>query len=110
MLLSNTREIGNKLLAVRKKSGLTQAELAEQAGISDRAYADIERGTVNMRVETFLHICEALHVTPDELLTERTDNLTAQQDELIARLNACSPKDRETALRLMSVFLQSVAE
>ena len=65
MLLWDMRKIGNKLLATRKKAGLTQVEVAEIAGLSSRTYADIERGTVNMRVETVLRICEALHITPD---------------------------------------------
>ena len=108
MLLLDMHKIGNKLLAVRKKTGLTQVEVAEASGLSSRTYADIERGTVNMRVETILRICEALHITPDEILTERNTELTVQQEKILARLNACSPKDKETALRLLSVYLQSL--
>ena len=52
MLIFDTRKIGNNLLSVRKKAGLTQAEVAEAAGLSDRTYADIERGSVNMKIET----------------------------------------------------------
>ena len=110
MLLLDMRKIGNKLLAVRKKTGLTQVEVAEASGLSSRTYADIERGTVNMRVETILRICEALHITPDEILTESKTELTIQQEEILHRLNACSPKDKETALRLLSVYLQSLAD
>ena len=69
MLLLDTREIGNKLLAIRKLTGMTQFEVAEAAGLSGRTYADIERGSVNMRVETILRICQALHITPDEILS-----------------------------------------
>lgn len=108
MLVSNLAAVGNKLLAIRKRMGLTQAEVAEAAKLSDRAYADIERGTVNMRIETILRICNALHITPDEVLTEENTPLTAQQDELIARLNACTPQNRETALQLLSVYLHSL--
>ena len=104
MLLFDLRKIGNQLLAIRKRSGLTQSEVAEAAGLSDRTYADIERGTVNMRIETILRICEALHITPDELLTEETNSLAYQQQELWNRLSACQPKDRETALQLLSVY------
>ena len=110
MLLFDTRQIGNKLLAFRKKAGMTQAQVAEVAGMSDRAYADIERGSANMRTETLLRICQALHITPDEILTESTSEMTAQQEDLLARLNACAPKDKETALRLLSVYLQSLGE
>lgn len=108
MLIFDMHIIGNRLLAIRRRAGLTQAEVAEAAGLSDRTYADIERGTVNMRTETILRICNVLHITPDEILTEESTSASARQEELIARLNACSPKARETALQLLSVFLKSL--
>ena len=110
MLLLDMREIGNMLLAIRKRTGMTQVEVAEAAGLSSRTYADIERGTVNMRVETILRICEALHITPDEILTRGDSEMTAQQEELLARLNTCNPRDRKTALKLLHVYLQSLSE
>lgn len=108
MLIFDLRTIGNKLLAIRKRTGLTQAEVAEAAGLSDRTYADIERGSVNMRTETFLRICDVLHITPDEVLTEENTSLSAQQAELWNRLNSCAPKDKETALQLLSIYLKSL--
>ena len=108
MLLFDFRAIGNKLLAIRKRLGMTQAEVAEAAGLSDRTYADIERGTVNMRIETILRICQVLHITPDEILTEDRTPEAIQQEQLWQRLNACNPKDKETAFRLLDVYLQSL--
>lgn len=108
MLLFDIREIGNKLLAIRKRAGLTQMEVAEKANLSNRAYADIERGTVNMRLETLLSICHALHITPDEILTEENVTFAMRQEELISRLDSCAPEEKETALRLLSVYLQSL--
>ena len=108
MLVSDLYAIGNKLLHIRRRMGLTQAEVAEAAGLSDRTYADIERGTVNMRIETVLRICSALHITPDEILTEEDEPITARQNELIERLSTCNSKDRETALKLLGIFLQSL--
>jgi len=110
MLILDLYKIGNKLLTIRKRMGLTQIEVAELAGLSDRTYADIERGNVNMRIETILRICEVLHITPDEILTEKETEMTPQQEEILAKLNACSPKDKETALKLLSVFLNSLDE
>ena len=69
MLLFDTQQIGNRLLAIRKRLGLTQSEAAELCGLSGRAYADIERGEVNMRIQTVQRICRAFHITPDEILT-----------------------------------------
>lgn len=109
MLVFDFRIIGNKLYAVRKRMGMTQSEVAEAAGLSDRTYADIERGSVNMRIETILRICEVLHITPDEIFTDEDSSIDTKQAELIARLNSCSPKDRETALKLLSVYLHSLS-
>ena len=92
MLLFDMMTIGNRLLAARKRLGMTQAEVAERAGLSDRTYADIERGGVNMRIETFLRICQTLAVSPDDILT----------------LAHCSPAQQETALRLLEVYLHSL--
>ncbi|MBQ4058390.1 MAG: helix-turn-helix transcriptional regulator [Lachnospiraceae bacterium] len=108
MLLLDTREIGNRLLTIRKKYGMTQSEVAEASGLALRTYADIERGTVKMRVDTIIHICNALHITPDEILTIRNDEMIEKEEELLAKLNACSPKDKETALSLLSVYLKSL--
>lgn len=108
MLIFDLRTIGNKLLIIRKRMGMTQAEVAEAAGLSDRTYADIERGTVNMRTETILRICNVLHITPDEILTQESPSLTSQQEELWERLNACNPKNKETALLLLSIYLKSL--
>ena len=108
MLVFDLHTIGNKLLDIRKKNGLTQAEVAEKSGLSDRTYADIERGSVNMRTETILRICKALHITPDEILTEDNISISSKQEELWQQLNECSPKDRETALNLLAVYLQSL--
>lgn len=108
MLVFDFRKIGNKLLAIRKKAGMTQSEVAEAANLSDRTYADIERGTVNMRIETILKICEALQITPDVILTEDNPGFSYKLGELLERLNNCTESQKETALELLSVYLNSL--
>ena len=108
MLIFDFKAIGNKLLIFRKKTGMTQSEVAEAAGLSDRTYADIERGSVNMRIETILRICKALQITPDDILTEENYTLSEQQSTIIEQLNACSRKEKETALLLVSIYLHSL--
>ena len=108
MLIFDMRSVGNKLLAFRRRLGMTQAEVAEAAGLSDRTYADIERGSVNMRIETALRICQVLHITPDEIFTEEAETVAQKQAELLERMNACNPRDHATAMRLLTVFLDSL--
>ena len=108
MLIYDMRKIGNKILALRKNSGLTQAELAEKAGLADRTYADIERGNVNMRIETLLKICDALRITPDAILTEENTALQLKQEEVMKKLTDCSEKEKQTALSLINIYLSSL--
>lgn len=108
MLIFDFHKIGANLYAIRKKLGMTQAEVAEASGLSDRAYAEIERGTVNMRVETILRICQTLHISPDEVLTEEAALPERRKKELLDRMESCSPKERDTALLLLSVYLESL--
>ena len=107
MLIHDMRKIGNKILELRKKTGLTQAEIAEEAGLADRTYADIERGNVNMRIETLLKICDALHVTPDAVLTEENAVFVGSGEEMLARLDGCTDTQKRTALELINTYLSS---
>ncbi|MBQ7485510.1 MAG: helix-turn-helix transcriptional regulator [Oscillospiraceae bacterium] len=107
MLVFDMRSVGEKLWAIRKRAGLSQAEVAERANLSDRTYADIERGAINARMETILRICRALYITPDALFTEETP-LQTQREDLLRRLDTCPPHAQETALRLLSVYLDSL--
>ncbi len=102
MLIHDLRAIGEKMFYYRKKAGLTQAEVAELAGLSDRTYADIERGGVNMRVQTLLQICKSLRVMPDDILTEQRDEVSA--DDLLKRIDRLSDKEKRVALKLISAF------
>lgn len=108
MLIYDLRAVGNKLLSIRKSLGLTQGEAAEAANLSDRTYADIERGTVNMRIETILKICEAFQITPDIILTREDHALSLKQEDLFEQLSHCTVKQRETAMELLSVYLKSI--
>lgn len=108
MLIFDFRAIGNRLLEIRKKVGMTQNEVAEKANLSDRTYADIERGYVNMRIETFLKICEALCVTPDDILTNENRISESTKAELTEKFNKCTFTQQQTAIKLLNVYLDSL--
>lgn len=108
MLIFDLRVIGNKLLFFRKRKGLTQAEVAEAAEISERTYADIERGSVNMRVETVLSICKVLQITPDDILTEEPESNRIDEAEMMERLCGLSGKNKETAFAILLAYLNSM--
>lgn len=54
---------------------------------------------------SFFNPLTAFCITPDEILTEQ-EIAIPYQDELFEKLNACSPKERKTALRLLEIYLK----
>lgn len=51
-----------------KELGLSDAEVARRAGLSERRYGHYVTGTREPDFATFLRICEVLAVTPNEVL------------------------------------------
>ena len=57
---------------------------------------------------TTLRICQALRITPDEILTTENTSLVSRQEELLERLDKCLPREKETALALLETYLCSL--
>lgn len=60
--------IGEKIRLKRLILGLTQARLAECAGISTAFMGHIERGTRVMSIETLCALCKALELSANDLM------------------------------------------
>lgn len=63
-----TQEIAANLKAIRGRKNLTQAEVAEKAGLSTNFYARIERSEQQPTIETLEKITKALGVKSSEIL------------------------------------------
>lgn len=61
-------KIGKNLREVRDAKRLTQADVAQKAGISTNYYARIERGEVAISVEILEQLAKALGVKSAEIL------------------------------------------
>lgn len=61
-------EVGLKLKAARVRKNLTQAEVAEKAGLNTNYYACIERGEVNPSMEKLQSILKVLGVKSSKVL------------------------------------------
>lgn len=107
MLVFDLNVIGNNLYRVRKEKGLTQAEVAEKAELSDRTYADIERGNVTMRVDSLLKICSALHISPNDILTAEND-IEITEQFITDAIKNCSSNEKKTALCILNAYIDSL--
>ncbi len=60
----------NKLIALRKKKGLSQRGLAKRSGITNVTIARIETGVYDPRLSTLRRLAKALRVRVADLLNE----------------------------------------
>ena len=65
-------KIGKFISACRKEKGLTQAQLAEKFGITDRAVSKWETGKSVPDASIMLELCEQLGINVNELLSGET--------------------------------------
>lgn len=63
-------QLGANIAAYRKRSGLTQARLAEQLNYSDKAVSKWERGESMPDVLTLVQLAELFETSVDELLAD----------------------------------------
>lgn len=84
--------VGQRIVTKRKKIKMSQVQLAEKVGISDRTLGKIEKG-FDMRLSLMLAIADALEMDPKMLLSEDVDDgLTslskAEKQQILGHLKA----------------------
>lgn len=62
------QEIGSKIKTIRETKRLTQAEVANSAGIKVNYFAMIERGEVNFTFDKIYRIIRALKIKSSQIL------------------------------------------
>ena len=70
MGLSHRRIVGRKIRACRKQAGLSQETLAEKADLSYKYVGEVERGCVNISLDSLVRIAKALRVALRDLTDE----------------------------------------
>lgn len=80
-------DLGQRIRELRRAAKLTQGELAAQCGVSASFMGHIERGTRVASVETLVHICNTLHVTPQYLLSASLNTFDSHIPEGISAEN-----------------------
>ena len=60
--------IGLNIKNCRKRKKLTQAQLAEKINLSTNHISHIESGSSKMSLDTLIDVCNALEVSPNEIL------------------------------------------
>lgn len=96
--------LGLNVRALRRVRGLTQAALAELAGVTDETVSRLERGAFEPSLSTAIAIAKALEVSLDELLGRRLEappKEAAPRPASVSPLDGLSLADRRLALALL---------
>jgi transcriptional regulator with XRE-family HTH domain len=56
------KELGKKIREIRKIKGLTQEELGEKANLNYKFVGELERGKVNVSLDSLVRISKALEI------------------------------------------------
>lgn len=100
------KKLGERIRAERLRLNLTQAQLAENAGISDTYMGAIERGERSLTLDTLVRLVNRLGVTVDYLLSDSVTNSDANIMEQFKQVIDCQPlKRKQMAINVLrSIF------
>jgi transcriptional regulator with XRE-family HTH domain len=106
---------GGIVRARRIAVGLTQAEVARRAGLSEKRYQDIEKG-LNTSIRLLRQVADALGCDLEELTGRESRRPLTPYDtnpdyrDLIANLEAIDQSDREAILRIVEKLAAAVGQ
>jgi transcriptional regulator with XRE-family HTH domain len=90
-----------------KELGLSDAEVARRAGLSERRYGHYVAGTREPDFATFLRICEVLAVTPNDLLVAPPGDQPGMREiatmQIVSALSAMDVGKLSLAVKLIRV-------
>ena len=106
---------GEQLRLLRKKSGLSQEEVALEADITPAYYGQIERGAANPTVGMLEKICAVLGISIVDIFIENPNGQTdTDTDPLIGqilyRLAGKSDREKELILSMIKSAFKLQAE
>ena len=96
-------KIGKFIAECRKKEGLTQMQLAEKLGITDRAVSKWETGRAMPDSAIMLELCAALKVSVNDLLCGEVVTMDHYNKELEKNLLEMIKQKQQADKRLLSL-------
>ena len=95
--------IGRRIANARKASQMTQAELSEKIGISEKYLSRIERGKQLPSIVIVAKICEVLHISTDELLAQ--SNVYNKNKGVQNEVGNLSKYDQDQIIEIIKIII-----
>lgn len=101
---TNNKEIGKRIMRLRKEQGYTQDELSELIGFSKNHLSGIECGKYTATTPFIFRLCGVLGRTPDYYLIGQVSSTTDDLTNLIRRL----PEDEQQLVtKMLELYLDA---
>ena len=91
--------VSERIINLRKRCGLTQNGLAENAGVSQTHLRRVELGQADITIGHLQLLCDAMSISIQEFFSEESNS-----DEVAVALSKLSPKQKT----LLLAFLESL--
>ena len=106
--------IGKRIRELRKRQGMTQAELAAELGINKSAVSDYEKGEVRTHAAMLAGLAKALKASADEMLglekAKRNGHVLDRRFlRRVERLHHLSRRDQQALIATIDAFLAKVS-
>ena len=96
--------IGQKLKEFRKKANLSQEQIAEGAGLAEKHYGRLERGTCMPTLETFFKLIEFLKVPISEFGIRIDEGRQKKREELIKEIYLLNSKEIDAYINIIKII------
>ena len=108
------KAIGRRLRDLRKRQGMTQAELATELGVNQTAVSDYEKGEVRIHAAMLAALAKALKTSADAILGLQKSKENGQAPDRrflrrIEKLHQLSRRDQQSILGTIDAFLSKVS-
>jgi len=93
--------VGTRIRVLRKNRGYTQQQLGEKVRLPQSYIGGIERGEVNVSLETLERIIGALEIRPEEVFKSVKNNTGLEKDKLIDKISVLLRERNITEIELV---------
>lgn len=105
----NQEKIGKFILKCRKEKDITQQELADKLGITDRAVSHWENGRSLPDVSLYKDLCNILGISLEELINGEKDNSNKAKEKAIISVvhekNRIKNNSKKIIISLITIFV-----
>lgn len=108
MLYDDKKFIGSVIRNARKNMGLSQAELSEKIGMTDKNLGNIENGKQFPQVNNFLKIMEELQLTVEDFGSRIYPKTSNADIELLKIILSASKKENDVYLSVIKALKSNV--